>query len=101
MNSYAISSQETGNAFSSPGEGESEGKRNRKKQALTALLSATALGVFLEGCGAGASGAAAPASNAPSPSAANPALSPDTETSPILLEEASCKPISTLSTALS
>ena len=28
-----------------------EGKRNRKAQALSALLSASALGVFLEGCG--------------------------------------------------
>ena len=30
----------------------SEGKRNRKTQALSALLSASALGLFLEGCGA-------------------------------------------------
>ena len=31
----------------------SEGKRNRKTQTLSALLSASALGLFLEGCGAG------------------------------------------------
>ena len=30
-----------------------EGKRNRKAQALSALLSASALGLFLEGCGGG------------------------------------------------
>ena len=33
-----------------------EGKRNRKTQALSALLSASALGLFLEGCGSGPSG---------------------------------------------
>ena len=37
---------------SSPSEGEgSEAKRNKKTQLLSALLSASALGVFLEGCG--------------------------------------------------
>ncbi len=82
MNSYSISSQESGNAFSSPGEGEGEGKRNRKTRALTALLSATALGVFLEGCSSGAGRASAPASNAPS--SAKSAASPETETSPLL-----------------
>ena len=36
----------------SPSEG-TEAKRNKKTQLLSALLSASALGVFLEGCGAG------------------------------------------------
>ena len=47
--SFTALAQETG------GEGLSshEGKRNRKAQALSALLSASALGVFLEGCGGG------------------------------------------------
>ncbi len=39
-----------GNISTSSNEG-NEGKRNRKVQALSALLSASALGVFLEGCG--------------------------------------------------
>ena len=41
---------------SSPSEGAGEGteaKRNKKTQLLSALLSASALGVFLEGCGGG------------------------------------------------
>ncbi len=36
----------------------SEGKRNKKTQILSALLSASALGVFLEGCGGGDTAAA-------------------------------------------
>ena len=44
---------------SSPSEGAGEGteaKRNKKTQLLSALLSASALGVFLEGCGDGGGG---------------------------------------------
>ena len=44
---------------SSPSEGAGEGseaKRNKKTQLLSALLSASALGVFLEGCGGGVTG---------------------------------------------
>ena len=48
MTSYANASSETSNTNSN-----SNMQRNRKTQALTALLSATALGVFLEGCGGG------------------------------------------------
>ena len=40
-----------------------EGKRNRKTQALSALLSASALGLFLEGCGGGSS----PSASTPTP----------------------------------
>ena len=44
---------------SSPSEGAGEGseaKRNKKTQLLSALLSASALGLFLEGCGGGGGG---------------------------------------------
>ena len=37
-----------------------EGKRNKKAQALSALLSASALGLFLEGCGGGSSPSTSP-----------------------------------------
>ena len=47
MTSYTNASSETGDGTLSS----RDGKRNRKTQALSALLSATALGVFLEGCG--------------------------------------------------
>ena len=52
MTPYTNASSETGNDALSSG----EGKRNRKTQALSALLSATALGAFLEGCGGGTTG---------------------------------------------
>ncbi len=45
---------------------ESEGKRNKKTQILSALLSASALGVFLEGCGGGDT-AAGSGNTAPTP----------------------------------
>ena len=51
-----------GNISTSSNEG-NEGKRNRKVQALSALLSASALGVFLEGCGGGDAAATAPNPN--------------------------------------
>ena len=45
---------------------ESEGKRNKKTQILSALLSASALGMFLEGCGGGDT-AAGSGNTAPTP----------------------------------
>ena len=53
----------------SPSEG-TEAKRNKKTQLLSALLSASALGVFLEGCGGGGedtSGGGTPAPVTPDP----------------------------------
>ena len=54
----------------------SEGKRNKKTQILSALLSASALGVFLEGCGGGdtAAGASTPNPNPTPPPASNKEL---------------------------
>ena len=60
MTPYTDASSETSNDNS---------KRNKKTQALSALLSATALGVFLEGCGGGDTPASTPAP-APAPTPA-------------------------------
>ncbi len=48
------------------------GKRNRKTQALSALLSASALGVFLEGCGGEDTDGDSPSVNSTLGSASNP-----------------------------
>ena len=63
MSSYSDHSQGVNDSPLSSSEGNSQGdneaKRNRKTRILSALLSATALGFFLEGCGGGgASGSA-------------------------------------------
>ena len=47
-----------------------EGKRNRKTQILSALLSASALGVFLEGCGGGETAGGGTPPSSPPPTAA-------------------------------
>ena len=52
MNFENITTLNTSSLATSSNEG-SEGKRNKKTQILSALLSASALGVFLEGCGGG------------------------------------------------
>ncbi len=50
-----------------------EGKRNRKTQILSALLSASALGVFLEGCGGGeTAGGGTPPTTTPPPATVAP-----------------------------
>ena len=68
-----ITTLNTSSLATSSSEG-SEGKRNKKTQILSALLSASALGVFLEGCGGGntaaGGGDAAPTTTpAPTPAA--------------------------------
>ncbi len=64
------------NASATSSNEESEGKRNKKTQILSALLSASALGVFLEGCGGGdtAAGASTPNPNPTPPPASNKEL---------------------------
>ena len=77
MTSYSNSSQEAGNAVLPS----SENKRNRKTQMLTALLSATALGVFLEGCGGGDTPASATTTPDPDPDP-NPNPNPNPNPTP-------------------
>ena len=62
---------------SSPSEGAGEGseaKRNKKTQLLSALLSASALGLFLEGCGGGGGGTPTPPTPAVLGTESNPYL---------------------------
>ncbi len=74
MNFENITTLNTSSLATSSNEG-SEGKRNKKTQILSALLSASALGVFLEGCGGGNT-AAGGGDAAPTPTPAAPTPTP-------------------------
>ena len=68
-----ITTLNTSSLATSSNEG-SEGKRNKKTQILSALLSASALGMFLEGCGGGDT-AAGSGNTAPTPTPTPPPAS--------------------------
>ena len=67
----------------SPSEG-TEAKRNKKTQLLSALLSASALGVFLEGCGAGGGDTSGGVTPDPDPTPTpTPTPTPDPDPDPV------------------